>query len=124
MKKIIALICILPCLFLLGCKEADHSLDQFAQCLTDKGAKMYGEFNCPHCIDQKEMFKDSFSKIKYIECHPRGENSQYLLCIQKEIKGVPMWEFQDGAIMEGPQKLETLSEKTDCPLPKIEPTAE
>ena len=32
------------------------TLDGFAQCLTAKGAQMYGAWWCPHCADQKELF--------------------------------------------------------------------
>jgi hypothetical protein len=119
MKKIIiSIAAILILLIQIGCAEEDHTYDEFAKCLTGKGAKMYGAYWCHNCQNQKAMFKDSFSLIKYIECDPNGENSQYLLCTQKGISGVPLWEFSDGASMEGTQKLETLSEKTGCVLPK------
>jgi len=31
--------------------------DEFAQCLTDKGVKMYGAYWCPHCQAQKALFE-------------------------------------------------------------------
>ena len=121
MKKTLLTITIVTALlFQFGCAEEDRSLDQFAQCLTDKGVKLYGTYWCPNCEEQKKLFKDSFSKIEYIECDPKGENSQSLLCTQKGIDSIPTWEFADGSMMVGLQKLESLSEKTDCPLPESE----
>ena len=66
-------------------KASQESIDQFAKCLTEKKAVMYGTFWCPHCARTKKRFGSSFKYIKYIECDPRGENEQSELCIQKEI---------------------------------------
>src|SRR6266700_8112952 len=46
------------------------TLDGFAQCLKDRGAKMYGAWWCPHCADQKEMFGFAFQYVNYVECSP------------------------------------------------------
>jgi len=37
-----------------GPGKTDYS--EFAKCLTQKGAKMYGTFWCPHCQNQKKEF--------------------------------------------------------------------
>jgi len=34
--------------------------DDFAECLNQKGAVMYGAYWCGHCKDQKKMFGNSF----------------------------------------------------------------
>ena len=68
--------------------------DALAQCLTEKGAVMYGSFTCGHCLAQKKMFGDSFRYVNYVECHPRGPNSQYQLCSQKAIQGTPTWTLE------------------------------
>lgn len=93
------------------------TLDGFAQCLTDKGAKMYGAWWCPHCADQKEMFGYAFQYVKYTECSPEGQRTMNETCTKAGIKGYPTWQFADGSRVEGPQLLSALSEKTGCKLP-------
>ncbi len=90
--------------------------DTFAQCITDKGAVMYGADWCPHCKDQKAAFGDSFRLIKYVEC---PDNTQ--LCIDKGIQGYPTWLIGTSTKIEGFDKSRTmkdLSEATGCPLPQ------
>ena len=69
--------CVLP---------TNKNFDEFAKCLTQKGAVMYGAVWCPHCIEQKAAFGDSFKYINYVEC---PDNTQ--LCIDKGISGYPTW---------------------------------
>ena len=69
--------CVLP---------TNKNYDEFAKCLTQKGAVMYGAEWCPHCKDQKAAFGDSFKYINYVEC---PDNTQ--LCIDKGIQGYPTW---------------------------------
>lgn len=88
--------------------------DQLAQCLTEKGAKMYGAYWCSHCLSQKKMFGSSFSKINYIECSLPDGQTQTEVCQQAGIKGYPTWEFSDGSRLEGEVSLETLAEKSNC----------
>ena len=90
----------------------------FAQCLTDKGAKMYGAYWCPHCNDQKAMFGSAgVKKLTYIECDPKGPYANPQECKAKDIKGFPTWIFADGSRLSGTQELSTLAEKTTCTLP-------
>lgn len=90
----------------------------FAQCLTDKGVKLYGAYWCPHCADQKKLFgKKGFEKIAYIECDPRAKDANPELCKQKKIKGYPTWELPDGTLIPGLTQLSELAEKTQCALP-------
>ncbi|MDO8261111.1 MAG: hypothetical protein Q7T50_06520 [Candidatus Magasanikbacteria bacterium] len=92
---------------------ADAKYDTFAQCLSDAGAKFYGAFWCPHCQEQKAMFKNS-TKLPYIECStPDGEN-QTQVCIDEAIKGYPHWKFADGTELTGVQQFSALAEKTNC----------
>jgi len=35
--------------------------DNFAKCLTEKGATLYASKYCGHCNDQKEMFGESIN---------------------------------------------------------------
>ncbi len=95
--------------------------DDFAKCLTVRGAKMYGAFWCPHCTAQKELFGSSFQYVNYQECTVGGKAGTYAqVCRDADIKGYPTWKFSDGTEMT--EKLELffgkLSEKTGCILPK------
>lgn len=91
--------------------------DKFALCLKDKGAVFYGAFWCPHCRNQKEMFGDSADKLPYVECSTPDQQGQLSVCIEKKITNYPTWEFADGSRLSGEVSLETLTEKTNCPLP-------
>ena len=89
--------------------------DSFAQCLTEKGAVMYGADWCPHCKDQKAAFGSSFRLVTYVEC---PQNTQ--LCIDKGIQGYPTWLIGTSTKIEGFSENRTmneLSEATGCPLP-------
>lgn len=91
--------------------------DQFAQCLTDKGVKMYGAWWCPHCSKQKALFEGSFDKVNYIECSAPGSRAMNQVCKDANIEGYPTWEFADGTRFSGERSLKELSEKTTCELP-------
>ena len=89
--------------------------DTFAQCLTDKGAVMYGAEWCAHCKEQKAVFGDSFRLIKYVEC---PDNTQF--CIDKGVQGYPTWLIGTSTKLEGFDESKTmkeLSDATGCPLP-------
>ena len=97
-------------------KQASR-LNAFAQCLSAKGAKMYGAFWCPHCADQKEMFGSSFTYAPYIECGIKGSRATAQVCTDADVKHYPTWVFSDGSRVEGAHSLEFLSQQTGCPLP-------
>lgn len=90
--------------------------DTFGTCLANAGAKFYGAFWCPHCQDQKKLFRDS-KTIPYVECSTEDGEGQTQICIDEGITGYPTWKFADGAIMNGAQQLSVLANKTNCPLP-------
>jgi len=91
-------------------------LDEFALCLKDRGVKFWGAFWCPHCQNQKKMFGRSERLLPYIECSTPDGKNQLQICIDKEIKGYPTWEFPDGSRLEGEVPLSQLSEKSGCVL--------
>jgi len=92
--------------------------DAFAQCLTDKGIKMYGASWCSHCKEQKDAFGDSFSKVTYVECaSPDNPNVISQACKDAGIEGYPTWGFQDGSRLTGLQDFQTLADKSGCALP-------
>ncbi|HII71388.1 TPA: hypothetical protein HA265_01385 [Candidatus Woesearchaeota archaeon] len=84
--------------------------DEFAKCLTEKGAVMYGTYWCSHCKAQKREFGDAFQFVNYVECTDQAE-----LCTEKEVEGFPTW-IIDGTKYTGQQSLNTLSLLTGCEL--------
>jgi hypothetical protein len=99
-------------------KNSTPSLyDEFAQCLTDNGVKMYGTWWCSHCQNQKELFGNSFEKINYIECSNKAREIKQE-CKDAGVEGFPTWQFVDGSLASGEQSLESLAEKSGCALPE------
>lgn len=98
-------------LALAACSRTPGKYDSFAECTKEKGAKMYGTDWCPHCKDQKELFKGSFDKADYIDCDASASK-----CQAAGITGYPTWVMQDGEKLVGTQSLKTLAEKTGCEL--------
>ncbi|MEM4359635.1 MAG: thioredoxin family protein [Candidatus Bilamarchaeaceae archaeon] len=84
--------------------------DNFAKCLTEKGAIMYGADWCPHCQNQKRIFGDSFRYINYINCE-----KNYTTCVSAKIEGIPTW-IIDGRRYTGEQSLQALANITGCNL--------
>jgi|SRR5688572_10634363 len=92
-----------------------------AQCLTDKGAKFYGAYWCPHCAAQKKLFGKAMSKVTYVECAiPGDSNAQTKACKDAGITGYPTWVFADGSRANGEVSLVSLAERTKCPYPGAE----
>ena len=48
--------------------QSSKPLKEFAVCLEQKGAKFYGAYWCPHCLEQKALFKGAKSSLPYVEC--------------------------------------------------------
>lgn len=73
--------------------EEDAKINKvaLAKYLTEKGAKLYGAYWCPHCKDQKATFGDAFQYIDYYECDPKGEDARADQCIAAKIEGYPTW---------------------------------
>ncbi|HEY4498185.1 MAG TPA: protein disulfide isomerase family protein [Candidatus Paceibacterota bacterium] len=94
-----------------GSKKNAGELDAFAQCLTAKGAVMYGAEWCPHCQNEKAVFGESFRLVKYVEC---PDNPQ--LCLETGIQGYPTWTFPDGRKLVGEQGINKLAEASGCKI--------
>lgn len=92
---------------------SDPQLDQFAKCLSDQGAIMYGAYWCSHCQNQKRLFGQSFELVNYVECTQDVAN-----CEAAGITGYPTWIFADGSRIEGEASFAQLAERTQCPLPE------
>ena len=89
---------------------SNTNYDDFAQCLTDEGAVLYGAYWCHNCDNQKAMFGGSVGKLNYIECI---ENEA--ICNAKGITGYPTWIINDQKYV-GTQSLETLASVTGCSI--------
>lgn len=88
--------------------------DTLATCLTDKGAKFYGAFWCPHCREQKKIFGNSAKLLPYIECSTADASGQLQVCTDEKIEGYPTWVFADGSRQGGALTPEELASKTGC----------
>lgn len=95
-------------------------LDSFATCLKDQGAIFYGTFWCSHCIATKKLFGKSAKLLPYVECSTPDGNGTNQICTDNKILGYPTWIFKDGSRLTGEVSLETLSEKTSCPIYQLD----
>jgi len=94
----------------VAARQTDEDYSEFARCLSEKGAVMYGTYWCSHCKAQKADFGDAFQYINYLECTEQNE-----ACIEKGIEGFPTW-IIDGRKYPGRQPLSRLSQLTGCEL--------
>ena len=93
-------------------------LDEFAQCLADRGVVMYGSMHCPHCDSQKQAFGTAWKNITYVECGVEGQQRlQQAVCREQMIGSYPTWEFADGTRVVGETPFGILAARSGCPLP-------
>ncbi len=78
---------------------------------------MYGLYWCPHCIEQKGGFGDSFHYVNYVECATKGVNELNAECKIAGVKEFPSWQFRGEQPKPGVLSMEALSDKTGCALP-------
>lgn len=90
-------------------------MDQFAQCLTENGAIMYGTDTCPACRNQKTMFGDAFAYLEYVNC-----SFDQASCQTANVSSIPQWFVGDERLQVGVTPLTVLAEKTGCELPETE----
>ena len=97
-------------------KTEPGKYDDFAKCLSEKGAVMYGAASCSHCLENKKAFGDSFKYINYVEC-PENISA----CIDVGIGAYPTWLVGTSTKIvgfEGNSTFEELAKATGCELPK------
>jgi len=99
-----------PEVFLIQELATKKSVDNFAECLTDRGVKFYGSNSCPYCDVQKELFGNSFDKINYVDCIEHFE-----ICKEELIRVYPTWDFK-GVKQEGVKTISELSTFSGCEL--------
>jgi len=107
----------------LGQSEQGEKYNSFAQCLYERGVRMYGSATCSFCAKQRALFGDSFHYIQEIECDPRNPNPETERCIAKNILHTPTWILEDEMgndihrFNPGVVSFEKLSEISGCELP-------
>jgi hypothetical protein len=107
---------ILLVIFGFGREDGPSDYDAFAQCLAEKGVKMYGAYWCGHCNSQKEMFGDSWKYMDYVECSLPGGAGQTQECADAGIRGYPTWEFPGGKRLSGEISFPDISANSGCEL--------
>ena len=104
-------------LLLTACGGPGNQYVSFAQCLDEKGVRMYGSFWCSSCAKQKKLFgAEAEQYLPLVECDPRGADEESELCIKKNIIGYPTWELPGGDMIVGVTELHVLAERTGCAL--------
>ena len=90
--------------------SANDKFDDFANCLTEKGAVVYGNDHCSFTQKQLSWFGNSRDNLNYVKC---AENKE--LCDSKSVKVTPTWEI-NGAMYPEVQTFERLSALTGCSI--------
>ena len=71
--------------------------NDIAQCIADKGGKVYITNDCDHCLNQVLDFGSAFVKIPKEICIDR----EYECYKEFEVRHYPMWESDDGKRLKG-----------------------
>lgn len=111
------IVVLLAAVYYAGWYHKNHKYDTFAQCLATKQVKMYGLYWCPHCLEQKAMFGQSFHYVPYVECAIKGSSELAPECKVAGAKLFPSWQFGMDPPKEGILSMEALSDRTGCGLP-------
>lgn len=70
----------------------DPYLRALALHLDGNGARFYGAYWCPACIDQKTLFSASAPRLPYVECTPAGRTGPVsMACQESEVRDYPTW---------------------------------
>ncbi len=114
MKKEV-LILVLGLVLISGCNEITN-YDNFVNCLEEKDVKLYGSFQCSHCEEQKEMFKNSTELLVenvYVECGALSSFNED--CRNNNVSAVPMWVINNESYL-GTMSLDKISKLSGCDL--------
>jgi hypothetical protein len=98
----------------LSQRSESSSLENFAQCLTQKGIKLYGSSRDAYTQEQKAMFGRAVNYLPYIECIEPESKELLFECQVKDIKTFPTWEFTNKERKSGILSLEELKELSGC----------
>ncbi len=92
------------------------TLENFAQCLKDKGMKFFGAHWCGWCGKQREEVGPLGQELLYIECMDEETEQMTAECQQQGIQSFPTWILADGAKSPGYKPLQNLAELSGCEL--------
>ena len=96
-----------------GDEETFEEEMSFTQCLSDKGAVLYGAYWDSSTAKQKSYFTDS-ENLEYIECGVKGDyKAQQQVCVEAGIEAYPTWIITDEQYM-GVLDKKQLSMLTGC----------
>ncbi len=87
-----------------------------AQCLKQNGVLFYGASWCPHCAQQKALFKTTYTDLPYVECSAPDGNGQTEECKAQKVMAYPTWRFPDGSELTGVIPVEKLASIIGCPV--------
>src|SRR4030043_98857 len=88
----------------------------FADCLTSKGATLYGAFWDSSTKKQKDYFGAEIAKVSYVECGVQGDfRAQEEVCETAGIQAYPTWTINSQKVM-GIQTLQQLAQLTGCEI--------
>lgn len=87
--------------------------EALAQCLTDKGIKLYSASWCRPCQWQKRQFGSALSKLAYVECDASVASDSD--CREAGIRSYPTWRFPDGRKVSGARSLSEMARLSGCP---------
>ena len=100
---------------LVGCSSSTgpasvSNADALAQCLTERGVRMYGVEWCNHCQNQKTLFGESFRFIDYVDCDRQRQQ-----CDDAGVTAYPTWNI-NGTDYPGVKSLDTLAALSGCEI--------
>ena len=101
---------VLIVLSILNYAKKPGQYDEFAKCLTEKGAVIYGNDYCSYTNKQLGFFGKSQKLLNYVKCIDNEE-----LCNSKGVDITPTWEI-DGKTYSGVQTFEALAAYSGCKL--------
>ena len=109
---IIALIItiVLIVLSILNYAKRPGQYDDFAKCLTEKGATVYGNDYCQYTAKQLNFFGKSKKYLNYVKCIDNEE-----LCNSKGVGVTPTWEI-NGKTYPQVQTFESLATYSGCKI--------
>lgn len=104
----IGLIVVFSIVTIYSYSQRPGEYDDFAKCLTESGAVVYGNDFCSYTGKQLNYFGNSDKYLNYVKCA-----DDQALCNEKGVTLTPTWEI-DGKMYKSVQTFEMLSVLTGC----------